>query len=81
MVIVFHFQLETTLVTCMRGSAKQHVKNNSTFLWEQVIFRHQPNENSLTDRYEILNILSRWETTKCVKNGDKRLTRGGTPQT
>lgn len=37
----------TTTITCMHGSSKHIVMDNSTFLWESAIFRHLPIEKSL----------------------------------
>jgi hypothetical protein len=38
-----------------RVSAKHGVKDDLAFLWEYAIFRHPPNKNPLTDRFEILH--------------------------
>jgi hypothetical protein len=51
-------QMKAESITSKRVSAKHNVKDGFAFLWEHAIFRYPPNENLLTDRYEILQLIS-----------------------
>jgi hypothetical protein len=42
-----------SVIMCKRVSTKHSVKNDFAFISEHAIFRHLPNENPLTDGYEI----------------------------